>query len=278
MSEQRSLPLTDDFLLRVARGQIRGMSLIHKFGHGLSSTVETDIWDNAPNNYVYLSSALTLHVSSSSALDTNAPITLEGCDLNGEFLTEIKSLDGTNSQTQVATVNEFLRIDRVFHKPTDGGLSGGTPLVGDVYVSIQNGDTIAGVPQTPSDIQAKILAGEDQTLMGLFSIYQGFTGFIINFQIRTASAKVLTARLRIRTFDEDTQSLATFRTQDFFEGGIETVDVPIKLAPQIPSRSDIKMTASMPSPAVSVSTIFEVLLVDNDLVQTLSFDKTIIGT
>lgn len=260
---------TDDLLLKVARGKVQGMALINKFGSGVVGTSETDIWDGA-TNYVYQTAAVTLYLSSSNAGDTSAPIVLEGLGTNGVYQTETKALDGSNSQTQVATANSYARLFRMYYAPTGGGWAGAADLAGDIYASSTNGDTTAGVPQTAADIKAKIIAGENQTLMALYTIPDGFTGLLLDFHFVTESTKVLTSRIRIREFG------ASFNTKEKFIATKPNIQDNIKLTDQIPSKSDIRATASVAASTGEVSATFDILLIDNDLVAALSFDPTII--
>lgn len=260
---------TDDFLLKVARGKIQGMTLINKFGHGVVGTTETDIWDGDAN-YVYQTAAVTLYLSSSNAGDTSEPIVIEGVDTNGDYQTETKALDGSNAQTQVASANSYARVFRMYYNPTGGSWTGTADLAGDIYASVTNGDTTAGVPQTAADIKAKIQAGENQTLMGLYTIPNGFTGFLLDFHYVSESTKILTSRLRVREFG------SSFNTKERFVGTKPEVQDDIRLPAQIPGKSDIKATASVSASTGEVSVAFDLLMVDDNLVSALSFDATII--
>lgn len=260
---------TDDFLLKVARGKVQGMALINKFGHGVVGTNETDIWDGN-TNYVYPTAAVTLYLSSSNAGDTSAPIVLEGLDTNGDYQTETKALDGSNSQTQVATANSYARLFRMYYAPTGGGWAGSADLAGDVYASSTNGDTTAGVPQTAADIKSKIIAGENQTLMALYTVPNGFTGFLLDLQFDTESTKILTSRIRVRVFGSSSN------TKEKFVATTPDIQEDIRLPAQIPSKADIRATASVAASTGEVSASFDIWLVDNNLVDELSFDATII--
>jgi hypothetical protein len=274
----------EDYLLRVCRGGQLGFASEHKFGKAIiNDSVEGDIWDGNTNgniNYVYQISAITHYLSSSAdnVTDRNAPITIIGVDTNGNYQTEVVILDGTNSQTQVATANTYFRIFRMFHSGSSGGLAGTPPLTGDIYASSINGDTLGGVPQTAANIKAKIIAGEEQTLMGLYTIPNGFTGFLLNFRFDTISGKSQTARIRVREFNAITGGLGSFRTQDFFDQALSQISLDLKLPPPIPSRSDFKITGQLDGPpASSVSGIFEILLVHNHWVTPQSFDKSVLS-
>lgn len=261
---------TDDFLLKVARGKVEGMTLVNKFGRGVVGTTETDVWDG-DTNYVYSTAAVTLYLSSSNAGDTSAPIVLEGVDTNGDYQTETRTLDGTNSQTQVASSNSYARLFRAYYAPTGGSWAGTADLAGDIYVSSTNGDTTAGVPNTAADIKAKIIAGENQTLMSLYTIPNGFTGFLLDFHFITESTKVLTSRIRMREFG------SSFNTKELFIGTEPNIQNDIQLPTQIPGKSDIKVTASVAAATGEVAATFDILMVDDDLVSALSFDSTIIS-
>lgn len=256
----------NDFLVEVSKGRIEGATLFQKFGNGTVGTTPTQVWAGGATAYVYPTTAVTFHISSTDSGDTNAPIDVQGLDTNGDYQTETANLDGADAQTQVVTANAYTRVLRIQHKPTGGGLSGSSKLVGDLYVASASGSS-GGIPTVAANIKAKIPSGNEQTQLGFFTIPNGFTGFILNSLITTESSKVLSTDLQIREFG------STFATKGKSSGQ----DSPIRherfVYDQIPSRADIQILANVSASSGVVSVLFDVLLIDNDLVSALSFDK-----
>lgn len=155
------------FYLKVQQGLIPGHSFVSKFGENTEvTTVSTpeDIWDGG-GLYTYDADGTAPIVSliSDSASDTE-PILIEGLDINGEFIRQIITLNGT---TRVALTTPLWRVFRMVNFGTSG-------LVGTVYCYIGTG----GVPVL-SDTRAVIEIGNDQTLMGVYTIPAGKVGFLI---------------------------------------------------------------------------------------------------
>jgi stage V sporulation protein SpoVS len=148
------------------------------FNPDINGTEET-VWD-AGGIYAYPSAATVMKVSSSSTNDTAAgtgarTILVQGLDADYNEAEEIVTLNG---QTAVNTTVSFLRVTRAYVL-TAG--SGGT-AAGDIYVGV--GTVTAGVPAT---IYAKITLGENQTLMGIWTVPAGYTGYFDHFTVATGT-------------------------------------------------------------------------------------------
>jgi len=95
--------------LQVARGKVRGVSVVNVFGYSTSvSGSFVSLWANG-NEYKFPAVANTLTISSdSSSDDANASVLISGVDSSWNPLNEVVSLNGTNA---VTTSNNFLRIN-----------------------------------------------------------------------------------------------------------------------------------------------------------------------
>jgi hypothetical protein len=104
----------EPFELQVSRDQITGHSAQNIFGYGTTPATANlfrTVWENmGSTEYVFPSSALTMNLVSATAGDT-ATITIVGLDANYNVLTENLVLNGT---TNVPTVNQYFRINRMF--------------------------------------------------------------------------------------------------------------------------------------------------------------------
>ena len=186
----------EPFELQVARDQIPYHKAIFKFGFNpdVNGTEET-IW-NAGGIYAYPAAAIQMKVSSSSTNDTSAgtgarTVVVSGLDQNWNEASETVSLNG---QTEVLTTTTFIRVNRAY-VATVG--SGGT-AAGNIYVG--TGTVTTGVPAT---IYAKITLGDNQTLMAVWTVPAGYTGYILKGNVGTGTANTnqyIVARLVQRPF------------------------------------------------------------------------------
>jgi hypothetical protein len=178
-----------DFYLSVAKGDFTGYSNVSKFG--INPTVGSggfeSIWEGS-NAYPWPTAAATLSVVSASANDASGgtgarTVEIQGLDSSWNLLTETITMNGL---TPVVTTGSFLRVFRA-RVVTAGSLksnaaeitmsSGGTTLA---YITY---DTI----------------GMGQTLMAVYTIPNGKTGYIINLNV--SSSKDSEHRFRFMTRD-----------------------------------------------------------------------------
>lgn len=162
--------MIDNEFIRTLLGASSGHHHIRKFGYNadVDSGTAEDIWDQG-GTYTFLSSAATLYASSSSGSDT-FEITVIGLDANWDLQTKTVTLTG---QTQVALAGTWIRVHRVYN-------SSGTAAVGDIYIA-ETDNLTAGVPDTASKIKAKIVIGNEQTLMAIYTIPASRTGVIMHY-------------------------------------------------------------------------------------------------
>jgi hypothetical protein len=208
---------------------------------------------------IILSTPTILYISSSNAADTNRDILISGVSTTGAFQSETVSTDAVNGQTQVATTNTYARIFRMRDATNNGTWGGTSHLLGDLYVSITNGDVLLGVPQTASDIKAKILAGNGSTLLGIYTIPLGFTGFLRQFNFFSDKDKVTTAKVRVRLFGG-----VDFIADDI-DAAPPSVGLEIESLSDIPEKSDIIASAAVQAGGIA-SVQFDLMLIRNDLV------------
>ena len=103
------------FYLEVAKGNIEGHALIHKFGAGNVTTTFLPVTQG--NVYKTPTSVVSLEIVSSDAADAQngvgaRKITVIGLDANWQEITEEISTHATDGTTPVALTNDFLRVYR----------------------------------------------------------------------------------------------------------------------------------------------------------------------
>jgi len=200
-----------DFLVEVARGNIPGYSIVRKFGFNpIVPTGTADIYEYgaipAANFYTFSADGVADidRISGDDSLDAGIEMTIEGLDVNGNDVSQVISLDGTDAQTPVALTTALWRVNRVFN-------SNGVELVGNVYVFV-NGAVTAGVPNNATSVRGYVSVGNGQTLQGIYTVPNGKTGYFYSMKtsIIKKQAAFATFTMKIREFGK------VKRTQDIF--------------------------------------------------------------
>ena len=149
-----------EFLLDVVRGAIPNAFAIHKFGANFDIDQADDpesVWTSGGlYPWASLSSAQTIYCLSTSASDTTT-LTIEGLDADYNEQSETITLTGT---TAVATSNTYIRVFRM------------------TYDAENVGDITARVTSGTGTVVAQIDAAYSQTLMAVYTIPAGYTGYL----------------------------------------------------------------------------------------------------
>lgn len=218
----------------------------YKFGFNSAITTDEEtVWDGG-GIYSYISTAGSVSVVSSDAADdidgTGAQkITIQGLDANWLPKTLEVDMDGTSSTTVAST---FIRVYRAFVSQAGSG----EVNAGDITLSI-GGTTVA-----------KISADMGQTLMAVYTVPAGFTGYITQWSFSSgasASNKYLDGRLIVRKNAGiiQTKARSTVQNTAFVQ------DLP--KATVVSEKDDIEVRAVTSSGTDAVSGTFTVLLKRN---------------
>ncbi len=250
--------LTEPFNLQVARGQIAYHESIYKFGNNpqVADSLET-IWPQG-GLYSYLSAATVLKVSSSSTDDTSAGTgarTVELFGLDGDY-NEISEVVTLNGQTAVNTTQSYLRINRMIVRSAgSGGANAGIIYAG-------TGTVTTGVP---ANIYATINGdGTNQTLMALWTIPAGYTGYLMQYDVSNGTTSNTPAVCKLllvaRPYGEvfQTKDIKSLTTGMHIEN---TLIIPVEFA----EKTDIEVRAVSSSNSVTfdISAAFEMLYIKN---------------
>jgi len=155
----------------VAFGDISGQSGVQKFGNAPDFDTgdgRVTIWDGADDGdidnmqYIYCTTACVDSVISSSANDIGT-VEVQGLGAGTNMVVQSVTLTGTN---RVALTTPLLRVFRV--KNTSA-----TNWVGDVSCYVTNAPTLGGIPTDTSLIRAHVVAENNQTEMGVFTVPYG---------------------------------------------------------------------------------------------------------
>lgn len=187
----------------IAKGNISGRIGLNKFGFNgtIAATPFEEVWDGeAVYEYLADDTFATMYISSDDETnDIGLTYSVRGIDSDYNQSTVTGTLDGTDARTMVAltsgaTDNKWWRIFRVI-------ATSGTVATGNLYVSKDNTDVGGdGIPDTATDIQAKILIGNEQTLMALWSCPLAYTAYLHGYYAATSAAKITTVKIFVRPF------------------------------------------------------------------------------
>lgn len=244
----------EPFELQVSRGQITMHSTVYKFGY--STVIDGTLYPiwNVAANRVYLTTAATMKVSSSSANDTSPSgtgahiVLVEGLDQNYNPISEYITLTG---QTAVNTTKSYLRVTGI--TVTDRGVNGGN--VGTIYVG--TGTVTSGVPAVIHEV---VPPGFNKEASGVYTVPAGYTAYLRvgGLSGQDNGAGYMTGRLVVSNQGSPfvTSAVTVFTT------GQVNYDFPYPVA--IPEKSDIEARAVSSSGTNTVSSYFGMILIKND--------------
>ena len=234
--------LTDE-RLALSRNLVRNATWIHKFGAvpSMSTNTTGTIWDKNDTVYPWSawSTASVINIDRASASDANKQVTVYGLDANYNQINETITLTNATNNT---SVNEFIRVFRAF-------CSDGVSNVGNITIQVGTTDV------------AVITAGKAQTLMAIYTVPAGYTGYLLKGTCSAQAGADATGDMFVRYFGQD-----SFRVGHSFEvsgsGGqyLYEFGVPIP----IPEKSDIDVRVATRSNNGRFTAAFDMILVEND--------------
>jgi hypothetical protein len=238
MSNRKQHP----FNQMVAEGNITDHTFIHKFGAvpALSNGATGSVWDI--NDTVYPWSAFdtagVVNLDRASTSDANKVVTVIGLD--ADYNETQESITLTNASNNTGTV-VFKRVFRAF-------VADGTTNVGNIDI------------QRASTTVARITATKGQTLMAVYTVPAGYTGYLYKGTASAQSGADATGNMFVRFFGQQ-----SFRTQHTFEvggtGGQYTYE--FTFPPPIPEKSDIDVQVVGRTNNGRYTAAFDLLLIEN---------------
>jgi hypothetical protein len=229
--------------VRLASGQVRGVSSVHKFGAVLEMSIGATgtIWD--VNDTLYPWSAWltpgTLTIPVVNIADDGATLTLTGLDSDFNEITEEIVISST---VPVTTISTFARCYRAW---VEGDFDANTGAI-----EIQRGGTTV----------ARINPNQAQTLMAVYTVPAGYTAYID----RGSCTVQANADAHV-DFKTRVPGKTTFLTKHSFEvsgvGGAYHYDftVPMKL----PEKYDLDIRATVRSNNARCTSSFDIILIKN---------------
>ena len=226
-----------NYYFEVAAGEIAGTSHINKFGYNVAvSSSYEPIWDGS-SAYTYNSYAQALRATSDDSADNTATVEVQGLDSDYNLAYETLTVGGSDGTTK------FIRVFRAIMKthPTAEENAG--------VITIANDSDVA---------QAKILETNGQTLMALYTIPAGKTGYLTNF---------------MGTVDKSNDAIFQIRARPITDGGVfnlkaqfGTFATPVTYEYEVPlvftEKTDIQVRANAGA-TMGAGATFDLVLIDN---------------
>ena len=228
-----------DFLFDVARGAIPNALTVHKFGANFdidTGTTPESVW-TAGGLYPWsaFDSAKTIYCLSTSASDTTT-LHVEGLDANYELQTETVTLTGT---TAVTTTNTFIRVHRL------------------AYDADNVGTITARTESATGTIVAQVDIGYAQSLMAVYTVPAGFTGYLIAGDLTINAFRDVQLKFFVRTFGKPFRIAHMAETRGLYRYDFNT---PMKIT----EKSDLDVRIDDVSLSNSRATAnFDLVLVKN---------------
>ena len=230
----------EDFKLNVARGKVRGAEAVHKFGAVPQMSINTTgtIWDKNDTVYPWSSfdSAGVLVAKQANASDNGKKVTVFGLDDDFDEVSEEFTLSSSGDVTGSVS---FRRVYRAYI--TEGAANAANIIFEKSSVEV-----------------IRILAGKAQTLMAIYTVPAGYTGYIYQGTASAESGADGTGDMFIRYFGE-----TAFRIGHSFEvaGAGGEYNYQFSFPVQVPEKSDIDVRLSTRSNNGRYTAAFDILLV-----------------
>lgn len=256
--------------LSIAEGNVTGKTFIHKFGEAPDFDTgdgEVTVWDGANDallgggamSYIYSSTADIGLLSSSSGSDTG-DIEILGTDVSGALVAQTITLNG-QTDVDISSVGgtDLKRVFRMINV-------GSSDFVGVIYLRTNGSAQTSGVPNTANTVRAIVNNGNNQTLMGLYTIPTGKTGYMRDWYASTAGGSRSTnykIRLKARPSGEVFQLKHTSAITD---NGSSYIQHKYEEPEVFEAGTDIEMTIETIEPAITASDVsagFDIVLVDD---------------
>jgi hypothetical protein len=231
----------ENFRLNVARGKVRGASMIHKFGAvpEVANASTGTVWDKSSTVYPWsaFDTAGVITASIANASDNGKQVLVQGLDANYEEVEEIFTL---SSAATVAGTVSFKRVFRAFI------INGSANNVGNINFTKGGTDVL------------RITADKAQTLMAIYTVPAGKTGYLYKGVCTAQAAADATGNMFVRYFGQQ-----AFRIGHSFEvSGSSQYDYKFSFPIRIPEKSDIDIRVTVRSNKGRYTAAFDLLLLE----------------
>ena len=226
--------------INIARGQVLNTSHIHKFGAvpAMSQNQTGTIWDVSDTVYPWATWATpgVLTIPAVNAADNGAKVIVYGLDQYYDMIEEEFTLSSAGTVTGTKT---FSRVYRAYYYDN-------TTNTGNINIQ-RSGTTVA-----------RITAGKAQTLMAVYTVPAGYTGYLTQGTTSIQYGGDSTIDMFVRYYGQ-----SSFRIGH--SGEVAGTGMPyhyeFSVPIVIPEKSDIDVRASVRSNNARVTAAFDIILI-----------------
>ena len=243
-------------MLTVAAGErilvSRVFGTVNKFGQNMAvaSDTQEDIWDGG-GTYVFPATALITKISQKTNQATlqGEDVEIQGLDENWDLVVQMATLDATDTTTPVTLATPLIRVFRMKVMSL---------VVGTANISVHN--------DANDHDYAIVTAGNNQTLMSIYTIPAGVTGYITRGYASTTEATGKEPKsTEIRMWMQNIAAGFTFQLKKALgipkAGGM--INVSFLPYGKVSEKTDIKMSAYCEDEAGNVSSGFDIILISD---------------
>lgn len=243
--------LLTDNMLDIPRGAYQQVSSVNKFGRNsaIASGAQEEIWDGSAA-YSFPSTALMTSISQTTdqVAMRGQTVQVQGLDADWALTVQDVALDAANTTTVVTLATPLIRVFRMKVQAN---------VVGDSAIRVHNAaETID---------YASIGAGNNQTLMAIYTVPAGKTAYMTNYyaSVNPATNQDPTS-MPLRLWARD--NVNGYARQIKHVIGIVSGDYQHSFKPyqKFTEKTDIFITAQPVGKVADVSAGFDLVLVDND--------------
>ena len=255
-----------DFYIEVSKGNIPGHSIVNKFGrNGVVGTSLTFI--SISGQYQTPLASTTLEILSGSANDTAAgtgarKVKVVGLDATWNEVEVEVTMNGT---TPVALGTQFLRVYRMFVSESGSYAAVTTPShLGQITLRTSGAGATWCIIDTIEGTATGF--GIGQTQVAGYTIPLGYTGYLLSKTVTVETTKPASVYFFKRENADDvaTPFTGAMRLFEQNDGIAQPFNVSLKAALQsFPEKTDVGFFAKVGTGTASVSTEFQLLLVQN---------------
>jgi hypothetical protein len=242
-------------MLAIAKGEIAGHTHVNKFGRAtaITTTNTWEVWDgNAA--YSYPGTALITKIKQATdqvATDANATIEVQGLDASWDLVTQTADLDGTDTTTEVTLTTPLIRVFRM-----------------KVLENIVLADDVSAVATGGGTTYATITAGNNQTLMAIYTVPNGKTAYVTNYYATANPGGGAPTTFNVSLWAQDNAN--TYKPQlKHIQGVSADADAYGRMQHhfqpyyKFTQKTDIIVKGNPTGASVDVSAGFDLILIDN---------------
>lgn len=241
----RSYIWDEEFNLNVSMGRVRGAEQVHKLAATpiQSINLTASLWDKPDTLYPW-SAFITPGVLISSQVnssDNGKQVVVEGLDNDWNRISEIFTLSSSESVTGTQI---FRRIIKAY------------------LISQETNDSLISFSRSGVEV-ARINIGIGQTLMGVYTIPLGYTGYLYQGTCSAQAGADATGFMMVRLNGSGTSFLVghTFEVS----GGGGQYDYKFTFPQVLPEKTDIDIRLSSRSNNGRYTAAFDILLIKNEI-------------